>query len=86
MKYVEGRIYSKEVSNQYFGINCRAFTTPGSEESYSMFPWSFEIEFEGKLIQYSGIPNMVETKEKALKRAWYRCKWLAEGTYDQHYV
>ena len=77
--------YVDSVEKEYFGIKVRAFTSEGTLRSYSSFPWCFEIEFDGKLLQYYGIPNKLETHRKALKRAWYRAKWLSEGTYNQHY-
>lgn len=69
----------------YFGLKVRAFTTKGTLKYYSSFPWCFEIEYQGKIVSFSGIPNHVETKRKALKRAFYRAKWLDEGTFSRHY-
>ena len=48
-------------------------------------PWRFAVTHEGRRSRYSGVPNYVETKAKALKRAWWRAKWMAEGTYSDRY-
>jgi hypothetical protein len=70
---------------EYFGIKVRAFTTEKSQEWYASIPWRFEIDYNGKTLYYFGMPNYVETKAKALKRAWWRAKWLYDGVYDQKY-
>lgn len=76
--------YLQTIEKNYFGLNVRAFTIYESVNHYYSFPWSFEIEFNGKLIQFAGIPNKVETHRKALKRAWYRAKWLS-NEWNNHY-
>lgn len=69
----------------YFGYQVVAYTTANSLKHYSLFPWNFAIRDEFRWRHYYGIPNKVETRAKALRRAWYRAKWLKDGTYDQHY-
>lgn len=57
-----------------------------SERSYPSFPWSFRIHCpDGGVRHFLGIPNMCVSKRQALRRAWWRCKWLSEGTFDEHY-
>lgn len=34
---------------------------------------------------YAGTPNYCVSKRSALKRAWYRAKWLSDGTYNDRY-
>lgn len=48
-------------------------------------PWRYKITRHGKTYNFSGVPNYLETKRKALKRAWWRAKWLSTGEYDKHY-
>lgn len=69
----------------YFGFQVVAYTTANSMKHYSFFPWNFAIRDEFGWRHYYGIPNKVETRAKALRRAWYRAKWLHDGTYGQHY-
>jgi hypothetical protein len=62
----------------------KVWKMPGSW--YGTIPWRFSItEPDGREWQFSGIPNYLETKRKALKRAWYRVKWMREGTMGEHY-
>lgn len=69
----------------YFDCEVTAFTTVNSLEYYPAFPWRFSIKHEGKVREYSGMPNYVETKRRAWKRGWYRAKWLSEKTYFNRY-
>lgn len=39
----------------------------------------------GEEWQYIGFPNYCDSKRAALKRAWYRIKWMREGTMGEHY-
>lgn len=72
-----------EVKKTYFGLQIRAWREENTNHPY---PWSFEItDSEGKTKRYGGIPNMCETSAQALKRAWYRAKWISDGTIDQKY-
>jgi hypothetical protein len=50
------------------------------------YPWRFAITdaFKGRLM-YAGVPNQCESKQSALRRAWWRCKWLSDGTYANRY-
>jgi len=69
------------VVKTYFG-----WTATAIRGSYPpSFPWRFELERDGHQIQFSGVPNQCGTARQALRRAWWRAKWLAEGTYDDHY-
>lgn len=69
----------------YFGHLCVAFTTRNSLKHYSAFPWNFAIRDGEVWHHYYGIPNKVETRAKALRRAWCRAKWMHDGTYGDHY-
>lgn len=69
--------YKKE----YFG--CRVYL---HHYKTTVYPWAFSIRDQnGVLHHYAGIPNRCETEHSALMRAWWRCKWLADGTYNQYY-
>jgi hypothetical protein len=73
------------ITKQYFDYTVTAYTTKNSLYWYPAFPWRFKIEHNGETREYSGMPNYCETSRAALKRAWYRAKWLSEGTYHQRY-
>lgn len=77
--------YIEKHEVEYFGMKVRAFITASTHRYYKDFPWRFEIEYKGKLLSYIGIPNYLQTKKQALKRAWWRAKWLSEGSYNQKY-
>ena len=70
---------------EYFERKVIAYTTKNSNKYYSSFPWCFAVEHKGKIQNFYGIPNYVETKAKALKRGWYRAKWMHDGTWNNHY-
>jgi hypothetical protein len=68
----------------YFG---RTVTVSRIDEDWHPYPWRFAIADERRgLLRYAGIPNQCATRAAALRRAWVRCKWLADGTYDKRYV
>lgn len=69
----------------YFGHVCVAFTTRNSLKHYNPFPWNFAIRDGDGWHHYYGIPNKVETRAMALRRAWHRAKWMHDGTYGDHY-
>lgn len=48
-------------------------------------PWMFSVEYDGTTHRYAGIPNKCHSCRSALRRGWWRAKWLNEGTYDQRY-
>jgi len=50
------------------------------------YPWTFTVEHNGIMHRYGGIPNHCETHLSALRRGWWRAKWLSDGTYDEHYT
>lgn len=84
MKQNKNVNYLEIHETKYFNLPVRVFTIENNDY-YKSFPWRYEIEFEGRLVQFSGIPNYVETRAKALKRAWYRAKWLSEGVFNNKY-
>jgi hypothetical protein len=58
-----------------------------SHDEWHPYPWVFTVrEPNGTIHQYGGIPNQCATAKAALRRGWWRAKWLAEGTYEQHYT
>lgn len=62
----------------------RVWKIPGNW--YKTMPWRFSIQEDDKSeTLFSGIPNYCCTKRSAMKRAWYRAKWINEGTWKQHY-
>ena len=66
----------------YFG--CEATATKVYADPHP-FPWMFTISRDGITYRFGGIPNKCSTAAAALKRAWWRCKWLAEGSYNDRY-
>lgn len=75
----------EHVEKTYHGYLCVAYTTRNSLQYYTAFPWNFAIRDGHGWHRYFGIPNKVETRAKALRRAWHRAKWLHDGTYGDHY-
>lgn len=70
----------------YFGCEVTAFKTDNSVKWYKSFPWRFMVKDQkGVIHRFVGIPNYVETKAKALRRGWFRAKWLSDGTYGDRY-
>ena len=74
------------VTKTYHGCEVTAFRTENTEKYYSFIPWRFSVKHDGTRHNFRGIPNYVETKAKALKRGWYRAKWLNNGTYHERYT
>lgn len=70
----------------FHGIKCQVFTTSASIDAYPDCPWRFRIEKNDGWIGFGGIPNYCESKRSAMMRAKSRCKWIAEGTFDQKYI
>jgi hypothetical protein len=68
----------------YFGCDIVVWKIKGPY--WRDYPWRFAITHEGSERRYGGSPNFMETKAQALKRAWYRAKWLSTGEYGQKYV
>lgn len=51
------------------------------------YPWRYEIITPtGKHLHFSGVPNQLETRRAALKKAWWRAKWISEGTFEKKYT
>ena len=76
--------YGREcIVKQYFG---RCITVWRTQEDWHPFPWRFSIcDIDGTLRTYCGIPNQTESSRSALKRAWWRAKWMHDGTYNERY-
>lgn len=83
-------LFSKVVLRGLFVIkktyfNHQAIVWKGKED-WHPFPWCFKIITpDGRELVFAGVPNQMETSAQALKRAWWRCKWLSDGTYNQRY-
>ncbi len=72
--------------------NCIVRNTQGdswdvfkSDEPGHPYPWLFELNVDGEIRHFGGIPNQCATKRAALSRAAWRKKWILEGKFDQHY-
>ena len=67
----------------YFGCTVVAYQPPYPCRAY---PWMFKIRTpEGRELTFAGISNRCGTRASALRRGWWRAKWLANGTFDQRY-
>lgn len=68
----------------FFGVECEVFTT---DFVYPSYPWLFRVKNKhGEWINFAGMPNKCETIRSAMMRAWWRCKWVADGTMEKRYV
>lgn len=68
----------------YFGCKVTVWRIRGPV--WACAPWRFSIvDQNGTKRTFTGVPNYLESKKRALKRAWWRAKWLANGTYTNHY-
>ena len=68
---------------EYFGCNIELWRIKGPY--WGGYPWRFAITHKGKRIEFTGVPNYCVSKVQAAKRAWWRAKWLNEGTYSARY-
>lgn len=71
---------------EYFGLEVKVWKI---EDNVHPYPWRFAIyDYRDgySKYEYHGIPNQCETKRSALKRAWYRAKWIVEGTHNKKYT
>lgn len=71
-----------EIIKTYFGCTVRAFIPPFP---CSTFPWMFQVTYQNRTYEFAGIPNRCERPAQALRRGWWRAKWLSEGKWSQHY-
>jgi hypothetical protein len=56
-------------------------------ETEEPYPWVFTVrEPNGTLHRYGGIPNRCATAASALRRGWWRAKWMADGSYAGRYA
>jgi len=75
-----------ETVKTYHGHHVRAFV-PDGMPSWHPYPWRFDVERPcGTKHVFSGVPNQCETRASALRRGWWRAKWMADGTFEQRYV
>lgn len=73
-----------EIQRHYHG--CVVTAIRRGHESHP-YPWLFTVKTpDGTLHRYVGVPNQCATAQSALRRGWWRAKWLADGTYDQRYT
>ncbi len=77
-------IKTDEIVKTYFGCTVSVFKNQFTKDS--IYPWIFTVEHQGNVRQFGGGPNSCLRRAQALKRAWYRAKWLSEGVWDEHYV
>lgn len=68
---------------EYFGCRVEVWRVEGG--GWHRFPWRFAVTHGGKRREFSGVPNYCRNRQVALKRAWYRAKWLADGSYSDRY-
>lgn len=72
----------RQIEKVYFGLRVVAFKA----NDWSPFPWEFYVfAKDGNKHQFLGIRNKCETSRAALRRAWWRAKWLADGTFSERY-
>ena len=72
------------INKEYFGIKVEVWKI---DSTWHPYPWRFRlIEPCGKTHVFAGVPNQCESPKSALKRAWYRAKWIKQGTYNQKYL
>ena len=74
---------SDEITREYFGSNVKAWR---SKESGHPYPWSFEVDDGRAAHQFLGIPNHCPSRASALRRGWWRAKWLNDGTFYSRYA
>jgi hypothetical protein len=67
----------------YFGCAVEVWRIKGP--NWSCSPWRFAVTHDDNRRRYVGVPNYCDTKAQALKRAWYRAKWLADGSHSRRY-
>jgi len=70
----------KTVTKTYFGC-----TVTAMNKGWSPSTWMFKVERDGQSWEFFGVPNYCDSVRSALRRGWWRAKWISEGTYDQHY-
>lgn len=74
-----------EIRKTYFGAEVVAFITEATE-TWHPYPWRFRvIGPDGVQHAYAGIPNQCATRAQALRRGWWRAKWLADGSHNRRY-
>jgi hypothetical protein len=79
---IGGYMPSESREYTFFGVQCKVFRA----EREHPFPWRFVvIRPSGTTIFFIGVPNQCETWRSAMMRARARCRWIADGTYDQRY-
>lgn len=67
---------------EYFGIGVEVWSWFWGASEY----WRFKIICrDGSVRHFAGVPNYCYSKRSALRRAWWRCKWLNDGTFSEHY-
>lgn len=51
-----------------------------------IYPWAFAVQEDGRPeMLFGGVPNWCSTRHSALMRAWWRTKWINNGTWDHLY-
>ena len=73
----------EEYKTEYFGCEVDVWRIKGPY--WGCYPWRYAVTHNGKRREFSGVSNYLETKRSALKKAWWRAKWLDSGEWDRHY-
>ena len=72
-------------TKRYHGCKVVAFI-PIHCPDWHPYPWSFRVtDSEGVIRMFAGTPNQCASRRSALRRGWWRAKWLSEGTFSQRY-
>lgn len=82
MKFIPPENIKNDTTHkEYFGLNVIVWRM-----IYHPYPWRFGIEDKKGITHvYGGVPNYCTSKRSALKRAWYRAKWMNNSTYSNKY-
>lgn len=71
----------KSVSKTYHGCEVSAWMV----EDRQCYRWQFSVTRDGIQRVFIGVPNYCETARQALRRGWWRAKWINEGTFGERY-
>ena len=68
---------------EYFGCKVEVWRIKGPY--WGSYPWRYAVTYSGQRREFSGVPNYLETKKAALKKAWWRAKWMHDGSFSERY-
>jgi hypothetical protein len=70
----------------FWGVRAEVYTTQSTLTHYPSYPWRFRLRLpDGHAIHYAGTPNYCGSLKAAVMRAWWRAKWLADGSHFAKY-